>query len=1026
MESRKYQGYAQSSGFDPVRVPDTVSRIAREGDRTLRGMRDIQGQQADNQASYINSLERKQSLERQNRDEVFRFNEGQRKRVYEDEMRVLQRQGDVDPGATQSNLKALSQFSETIGKVAFDFAKKKSQEDELYGKNLVFQYGLTPQIMQEYEQNKGKIDKTATTVNGVVNQLEFNGIPIDVLEKFRGLSGRKLYGATVAYAIQGGENYALFRAQNSSTPIPFNGGQITLDGAKSEEEWEAASTFIRTKYLQLYGGVNNALLDEHMFPRMRQSEITQKGAFLKGLYEVKETNVKEEKARDLRSAVASNPGEGLLNYIQREAGYDPTTGKNREWLGPKRAEAFKLLTELAKKRLITSAQVAEMERYEYIHNDGTTRRLGESFDTDFFDLKRAVYEAERSKFEEQEFNEVRTGDQLEEMFLKKQQTEGFSDSELEQAADAYRNATGGRESSVLKNIKSTEKMQDEVARQQLQYLANRNLLTSKELLSGKYSEIVVEGFKTAAKNGDSLGAVDQAAVKKNLDFLNRRARELRGDTSTDKRDSSAQAWVEMEIESIYRQKILSEINKGNRDGALEVASDYVNNLLWSGYKEKKGQFALTDQVKSLNPYVGMGKASSFVEQVNRATGILQRVDADRTYLGREVILRPDELKQLEAFQRGGGSIPSIIMTLAQKNRQLSPVDIINAQLQAARKPLLIPVMSEQVRQGLTPMMRRILEYRPSTANTYQAFSAAPAADPYRPLLDLIASKESTSYGGYDAMNRGGYSAHEPIGSADSKQVFGAGLSQMTVAQVRDLQNRKAVFAAGRYQIIPKTLSGLLAGKYGFTGVNPNDPFNAVTQDKLAVALLRGRAGRFFNNSETLSEAIRGMGNEWSGLEKISPKVLGQHLERAKVALNSQNYWRQADNMRTNVVYKIGSLGYGSTGPHLDLKRVDRGSTQTTGSVRINPTEVDNFVEVQVKGKWKPLSKGTTITDGEDDHRNRSRSSYGIDYAADSGTPVRLKNGATVVGSFKGDQGTDHLIIELPDGRRFQFLHGTIA
>jgi hypothetical protein len=48
----------------------------------------------------------------------------------------------------------------------------------------------------------------------------------------------------------------------------------------------------------------------------------------------------------------------------------------------------------------------------------------------------------------------------------------------------------------------------------------------------------------------------------------------------------------------------------------------------------------------------------------------------------------------------------------------------------------------------------------------------------------------------------------------------------------------------------------------------------------------------------------------------------------------------------------------------------------------------------------------------------------MDYAAPAGTPVRLKNGAQVVEAFKGEEGTDHLIIELPDGRRFQFLHGT--
>jgi murein DD-endopeptidase MepM/ murein hydrolase activator NlpD len=105
-----------------------------------------------------------------------------------------------------------------------------------------------------------------------------------------------------------------------------------------------------------------------------------------------------------------------------------------------------------------------------------------------------------------------------------------------------------------------------------------------------------------------------------------------------------------------------------------------------------------------------------------------------------------------------------------------------------------------------------------------------------------------------------------------------------------------------------------------------------------------------------------------------------------------------------------------------LKRVDRGATTTTGSVEIKPNEVDNFVEVNVEGKWQALSKGTTMTDTE--ARHRARGSYGVDYAAPSGTPVRLKNGAQVVGSFKGEEGTDHLIIELPDGRRFQFLHGT--
>lgn len=1026
MQSRKYQGYAQSRGFNPISAPDTAARIARQGEQEMRGMERAQRQLQSNQASFINESERVANAEEQNRNVIFNFEREQRKRIYDDEMRNLERRKDVNLGNSVNDLKALSQFSETISKVAIGIAQQKGEADELYYKNLAFEHGITPKLLQEYEQNKAKVDKSAASINNVVNQLEFNGVPVDVLEKFRNLSGRKLYGATTAYAIKGGEDYPLFRAETADTPIPYGDGTITLNTAKTEEEWQAADTFIRMQYLKFFKGINEALLDEHMFPKMRKVETTEKASFQKTLYDNKQADLLEEKTQDLRSAVIGGGGRGLLEYIQREAGYDPATGKGREWLGSKRRESVKILVDLAKKGLITSAHVQSIKDYEYVHNDGSLKKLGEQFKLDLAELDQAVFEFEKRNYEQSEFKEVQAGEELDKMFLEKQRTEGFTDDELEQANQAYRNATNGRESSVLKNIKSSEKMSDEIGAQQLQFYANRNLLTTKELLSGKYSEELITRFKSAAQSGDSLGAVDQESMKKNLQFLYNRANELREDTDTNKRDSSAQVWAQMEIDTIFKRKVLEEVRKGNRDGAVDVATDYVNNLLWDGKKSQKGPFAITGPIKGMNPYAGMGKANPYIQEVKRADEIEKLIyNTKGAAINQQVLLRPDELKQLEGFARGNGTIPSIIFTITARNRNLGAFDVINAQLRAAGMKPLAPVMSEQVRQGLSPMMRRILEYRPSVANTYQAFGMQGGNDPYRPLLDLISSQESSGYGQYDAMNRGGAAGGTiAIGSADSRNIFGTGLTNMTVNQVLELQSQNKVFAAGRYQIIPDTLARLMKGRYGFTGVNANDVFNAATQDKLAIALIKHRAGRFFNGSGTVSDAVVGMGNEWIGLRKVSATVISQRLQNAKVALNSQNYWRQPENMRANVVYRIGSLGYGSTGPHLDVKRVDRGQMNTTGSVPIASSELDSFVDVQVKGKWKPLSRGTTITDHEADHRSRSRSSYGVDFAAPAGTPVRLKNGARVVGSYKGDGGTDHLIIELPDGRRFQFLHGT--
>jgi len=85
-------------------------------------------------------------------------------------------------------------------------------------------------------------------------------------------------------------------------------------------------------------------------------------------------------------------------------------------------------------------------------------------------------------------------------------------------------------------------------------------------------------------------------------------------------------------------------------------------------------------------------------------------------------------------------------------------------------------------------------------------------------------------------------------------------------------------------------------------------------------------------------------------------------------------------------------------------------------------ELDPFIAVG--SPRTPLSQGTTTTDNDAAHRNRG--SFGHDFAAPDGTPVYLTNGARVVGTFKGDGGTDHTIVELPDGRRYQLLHGTNA
>ena len=96
---------------------------------------------------------------------------------------------------------------------------------------------------------------------------------------------------------------------------------------------------------------------------------------------------------------------------------------------------------------------------------------------------------------------------------------------------------------------------------------------------------------------------------------------------------------------------------------------------------------------------------------------------------------------------------------------------------------------------------------------------------------------------------------------------------------------------------------------------------------------------------------------------------------------------------------------------------------------MKPRDLDQYVGVQTANGTVPLSQGTVVT--ADDQAHRNRGSYGVDYATPdgkSGMPVVLRNGARVIENWVDPapvaQGSHRTVIELPDGRRYAFVHGT--
>lgn len=129
-------------------------------------------------------------------------------------------------------------------------------------------------------------------------------------------------------------------------------------------------------------------------------------------------------------------------------------------------------------------------------------------------------------------------------------------------------------------------------------------------------------------------------------------------------------------------------------------------------------------------------------------------------------------------------------------------------------------------------------------------------NPIVPVANVLAKGE----GDWNSVNRG-RAGDTPGGIAS---VTGKNFSELTVGQVKSLQ-RSRIWAVGRYQMIPSTLSYAVSK----AGVSANERFTPEIQNRLLQALLdhkRPLIGAYIRGEHSnLSLALRAMALEWASI-----------------------------------------------------------------------------------------------------------------------------------------------------------------
>ena len=130
---------------------------------------------------------------------------------------------------------------------------------------------------------------------------------------------------------------------------------------------------------------------------------------------------------------------------------------------------------------------------------------------------------------------------------------------------------------------------------------------------------------------------------------------------------------------------------------------------------------------------------------------------------------------------------------------------------------------------------------------------------YEPILAVIRKHESR--GDYDIVWAGMAQGLKPARK----------ITTMTIAEVRAWQDSAVKggaksSAAGAYQIIRKTLSGLMAVQG--LGLGFSDKFDKDNQDKLAIQLLRQRGiDKYLSGAIAENDMIMSLAKEWASLPR---------------------------------------------------------------------------------------------------------------------------------------------------------------
>ena len=1064
----KFKGYAQSSGFKNIQLPDKSKRTREEGERTISRMQrnfDIERQ---NTLAVMEALNDKYRIEEQNRQFVFDLETENRNNIRNrmaENAKVVNENNQQQIRQTQAKYEALASLSATAGRVTLEQLQERDkagkQKGEQLANTIALAGGSFADIIYMRQINKAHIANDEK-FRSIVDRLRANGAPNDIVDQIRNANSSTLYGLNKTLLVEAGLNYPQELARFETQPLQLADGtdspNITLGAArgmgdKYKELVEAQELRNTSEYMaQFQGKDNDPMVSLYLYPKMVEAER----ASARGHAAEKLQRGRREDELSLRETIRTNFSHAnghqenikLIQNSTDKRSKRLLMGEEYEQMAASGAwgdarKANTILDDLLDTEISIGGQPPKTFR-ELYGPEGTN-------DPWISNVRSAIYNYDKElkgKLAEQkkEANLVKEQQILKQ--LHNSLVEGsFSKAAMDEIIEGMErqdiptdNVKALLEDSTYSAVYAREliKEGEELQRKGQLTLDFFDGITNKDVLAhfGEYisaqeayrgkmpltTEQVQSAFEVHLREQLKLQTTITGSFVKDdafkfamADIMADYNRRVSVDTST-----TNAADVQMNAVNALKELITSNPEYGpqkKNSPFYIVPATYIDK---EGKIPKKNAFlarytAAIDNPLYIRPDIGRDLDGVFEEMRTNPelplkeqiiSGEMANELAQRFKSGQNVVLPPIMYQLADA-----SNIP--VHEIVDKQLKLNGIGDVTVQ----------PDLVQEIKNSLlTPELNRLIN-KPTASNINTVVIASGNQVPFvrkgeDGFVDVQSLGRSLNFRSPDVM-----AAIWALETGNGESVIG----RNALFNVKSLDGTGSSKRVTEYDALGNPYSSVETFKdydspaqaaqefvntiSKYPGVN-----EATTPREMVMAIAAGGYATDPRYAEKLINVLVGKG----------VNVDGPFVSYEGPVTRDPNY----SSPTLKHVYNVGSIGWGSTGPHLDLKQVDNPNTpdvdETGAYYEYDDPEIAEFVFVDDLEKGMVPLPQVPMTGSWESHANRPIPSNGYDYGIHDGRGIYIKPPARVVFSQTTSEGDDVMIIELPSGRRFKFLHGKEA